>query len=58
LRCEIDDLIAEGDKVVVRNRLIGTHRGEFVAPPTGHRVEFRSVDTIRLWATESLSTGA
>jgi predicted ester cyclase len=23
LRCEIDDLIAEGDKVVVRNRLMG-----------------------------------
>jgi steroid delta-isomerase-like uncharacterized protein len=48
LRCEIDDLIAEGDKVVVRNRLMGTHRGEFVGPPTGRWVEFRSVDTVRV----------
>jgi steroid delta-isomerase-like uncharacterized protein len=48
LRCEIDDLIAEGDKVVVRNRLMGTHRGEFVGPPTGRRVEFRSVDVVRV----------
>jgi predicted ester cyclase len=48
LRCEIDDLIAEGDRVAVRNRLMGTHRGEFVAPPTGRWVEFRSVDIVRL----------
>lgn len=48
LRCEIDDLIAEGDKVAVRNRLMGTHRGEFVGPPTGRRVEFRSVDIVRV----------
>jgi predicted ester cyclase len=33
---------------VVRNRLIGTHHGEFVAPPTERQVEFRSVDTVRL----------
>lgn len=48
LRCEIDDLIAEGDKVVVRNRLMGTHRGPFVGPPTWRRVEFRSVDILRV----------
>lgn len=28
-RYEVDDLIAEGDKVVVRWRLLGTHQGEF-----------------------------
>jgi steroid delta-isomerase-like uncharacterized protein len=48
LRCEIDDLIAESDRAAVRNRLIGTHRGAFVAPPTGRRVEFRSVDMVRV----------
>jgi predicted ester cyclase len=48
LRCEIDDLIAEGDKVAVPNRLMGTHRGAFVGPPTGRRVEFSSVDVVRV----------
>ena len=28
-RYEVDDLIAEGDKVVVRWRLLGTHEGDF-----------------------------
>ena len=28
-RYEVDDLIAEGDKVVVRWRLLGTHKGDF-----------------------------
>jgi predicted ester cyclase len=28
-RYEVDDLIAEGDRVVVRWRLLGTHQGEF-----------------------------
>ena len=28
-RYEVDDLIAEGDRVVVRWRLVGTHRGDF-----------------------------
>ena len=34
-RYEVDDLISEGDKVVVRWRLLGTHRGAFAAslPP-------------------------
>jgi len=28
-RYEVDDLIAEGDRVVVRWRLLGTHKGDF-----------------------------
>ena len=34
-RYEVDDLIAEGDRVVVRWRLLGTHKGAFAAllPP-------------------------
>src|SRR6185312_15202161 len=33
-RYEVDDLVAEGDKVVVRWRLLGTHKGRFqdIAP--------------------------
>src|ERR1041385_5027207 len=28
-RYEVDDLIGEGDRVVVRWRLVGTHKGDF-----------------------------
>jgi predicted ester cyclase len=38
-RVTVDDLIAEGDKVVTRFTWRGTHRGEFMGvPPTGRRV--------------------
>src|SRR3954451_8409880 len=36
---EVDDLIAEGDKVVVRWRLLGTHQGDFRGiAPTGRAI--------------------
>lgn len=36
----IDDLIGEGDKVFVRGRMRGVHRGEFAGiAPTGRQVE-------------------
>ena len=36
LEWRIDDLIAEGDKVVARTTMRGTHRGKFFGiPPTG-----------------------
>jgi predicted ester cyclase len=39
-RAIIDDLIAEGDRVVTRGRLIGTHAGELLGiPPTAAGAE-------------------
>jgi steroid delta-isomerase-like uncharacterized protein len=35
-KATIDDIIAEGDKVVIRQTWSGTHKGEFMGiPPTG-----------------------
>ena len=45
----IDDLVAEGDKVVVRQTIRGTHRGEYLGvPPTGKPVTFTAVAIFRL----------
>ena len=47
---EIEDLIAEGDKVVRAGTFHGTHKGEFMGvPATGKQVAmtFASVDTYR-----------
>ncbi|MGH2535082.1 MAG: ester cyclase [Thermomicrobiales bacterium] len=49
LHFQIDDLVAEGNKVVTRWTLTGTHRGEFMGiPATGHaiRVAGTSLDRI------------
>jgi steroid delta-isomerase-like uncharacterized protein len=45
----VDDLIAEGDKVVVRSTWSGTHKGEFMGiPPSGRSVSFGVYDIIRM----------
>ena len=45
----VDDLIAEGDKVVVRWRLLGTHLGAFNGiPATGASITLRGVAIYRL----------
>lgn len=39
IRVAVEETIAEGDKVVVRNTVTGTHRGEYRGlPPTGKSV--------------------
>lgn len=40
----VEDLIAEGDKVVCRNVVTGTHRGEYMGiPPTGKSVTYNEM---------------
>jgi steroid delta-isomerase-like uncharacterized protein len=49
LRVEVQDTIAEGDKVVGRIRMTGTHRGEFMGvPPTGKRIDVEGIDIVRV----------
>ena len=48
-RVTVEDLIAEGDKVVTRFTWRGTHHGEFMGvPPTGRRVEVGGIWIHRL----------
>jgi len=44
LHVSIEDLLAEGDKVVSRNTVTGTHQGEHMGvPPTGKSVTYREI---------------
>jgi steroid delta-isomerase-like uncharacterized protein len=44
-----DDLIAEGDKVVERFTLVGTHKGDFMGiPATGKRVSVTGMSIFRI----------
>jgi steroid delta-isomerase-like uncharacterized protein len=45
----IDDMIAEGDKIVARTTWKGTQKGEFMGiPSSGKRVSFSVIDIIRI----------
>jgi steroid delta-isomerase-like uncharacterized protein len=49
LRFEVDDLISDGDRVVLRWTARGTHRGTFAdVAPTGRRVVWTGCDWFRL----------
>lgn len=46
---EIEDMLTDGDKVVVRQTHSGTHRGTFAGvEPTGRRVETTEISILRL----------
>ena len=45
----VDELVAEGDKVVLRWSMTGTHQGEFWGvAPTGKKVSFGGTSTFRI----------
>lgn len=45
----MDDVVSDGDRVVVRWTATGTHGGTiFDVPPTGRRVRWTGIDLIRL----------
>jgi steroid delta-isomerase-like uncharacterized protein len=49
LTATMEDLVIAGDRVVGRFTYRGTHAGEFMGiPPTGRRVEMRSIDIWRV----------
>jgi predicted ester cyclase len=48
LHVTVEDLIAEGDKVVGRNTVTGTHQGEYMGrPPTGRPVTCNEIFIFR-----------
>jgi steroid delta-isomerase-like uncharacterized protein len=57
LSVQVEDLIAEGDKVVARNTVTGTHRGEFMGlPPTGRSVSYDEIFVVRFTAGRVVET--
>lgn len=47
--CTIEDMIAEGDKVMVRTTVQGTHKGEYMGiAPTGRQFSVTEIDVARI----------
>ncbi|MPZ13060.1 MAG: ester cyclase [Chloroflexi bacterium] len=48
ISAKVEDMIAEGDRVVARLTVTGTHRGEFMGTaPTGKRFSIACIDIVR-----------
>jgi steroid delta-isomerase-like uncharacterized protein len=48
LHVTVEDVIAEGDKVVCRNTVTGTHQGEYMGrPPTGKSITYNEIFIFR-----------
>ena len=63
LRTTIDDIFAEGDKVVVRWTTRGTHRGNIAIggmtiPPTGKQISYVGMDIFHFRVARSWNSGA
>jgi len=51
LRMDVEDVVANGDKVVARVRFIASNRGEFMGmPATGKSVDVQLIDIFRFGA--------
>ena len=49
MRIAIEDMIAEGDRVVIRFTYRGTHKGDLMGiPPTGKQVTVTGIDIMRI----------
>jgi predicted ester cyclase len=49
LHIAVDDVIAEGDKVVYRNTVTGTHQGEYMGrAPTGRCITYNEIFIVRV----------
>jgi steroid delta-isomerase-like uncharacterized protein len=50
LKATVEDVIAEGDKVVTRVTIRGTHQGEVeeFGPPTGRQIELKGITISRI----------
>jgi steroid delta-isomerase-like uncharacterized protein len=47
-KATIEDMLAEGDKVMIRMTWSGTQQGEFMGvPPTGKRMSIQVIDIVR-----------
>jgi len=48
LHITVEDVIAEGDKIVSRNTVTGTHQGDYMGrPPTGKSVTYNEIFIFR-----------
>lgn len=49
LHITVEDVIEEGDKVVSRNTVTGTHHGEYMGiPPTGKSITYNEIFIVRI----------
>jgi steroid delta-isomerase-like uncharacterized protein len=58
IRFTVDELIAEGDRVVVHVTFRGTHLGEYMGiPPTGNQVTVKGVELARFAGGKIIEQG-
>ena len=49
LRTVIDDIFADGEKVVIRSTMKGSHRGTFMnMPASGKQIDVKGIDIVRM----------
>ena len=49
LQIQVDDIFADGEKVVAKSTMMGTHKGTFMnMPPTGKQINVKGIDIVRM----------